>query len=182
MADGKHHYNMTLLLLPPGHGMVSYGRAQVHTRTDTAMLTTMLATVNIVLKLTQAALRRLSYGRVERLPGCVNGCMLQVDCPNVPDANFAATVVCPDCDEPLYTATGKARFLNYYFPLKHHVADMYKDPGLAAMFTVRHYQGGSGTLLDSRGYKDKVLDNPKVRAEPRATVWQLNVDGVPINK
>jgi hypothetical protein len=35
---------------------------------------------------------------------------------------------------------------------------------------------------DTTYYNAKVLLDPKVVAEPRATVWQLLLDGVPINK
>jgi hypothetical protein len=157
MSSAKHQYTSTLMLLPPGHGMVSYGKAQ-------------------------AMLRQLSVHRVERIAGCVEGCMLRYDCKRVPDARFGDCVTCPICTRPLYTTAGKPRMVNYYMPLEHHVRDIWANKDVGPKYRVRQYQSATGSLIDSRGYNAKVLLDPKVVAEPRATVWQLLLDGVPINK
>lgn len=117
---------------------------------------------------------------------CVNDCISYYDTDH-PRLNYrhAHRSYCPYCAEPRYIESeGKQipRRVGYYFPLDHWMSAMFKDKGLQA--NIEHLAGVGefppGHVRFSRGWHEKMTDNPHMYCEPRNQALIGMSDGIPL--
>lgn len=120
-------------------------------------------------------MRKFEYKAVRRIDICVNNCVVFWNSKNLPRSFrslHAHRTRCPVCGEPRYVtdpATKKdtARKVVYHFPLAAYIRGLFSRKDLAQHLSHTHGYRPDSHIVLSRGFKEKVLDNPNMQGDAR---------------
>lgn len=120
-----------------------------------------------------------------RIDVCPNDCIAYWDSKLLPvQYKHSHRTKCPKCDLPRYVtdpADGKTRPAKvlFHFPVGPYMRDLFSRADLVPHLYHDCCDASEGHVTRSRGYKEKVLDNPAINADHRNLAFIGTTDGVP---
>ena len=124
-------------------------------------------------------------GCFRRIEICPNDCIAYWDSTYLPKkVKNAHRTHCPKCGVPRTVTDpvdGKERPAKvlYHFPIAPYVRDLFSRPDLVPHLYHNIIDESEGHVKRSRGYKEKVLDNPVINEDHRNLAFIGTTDGVP---
>ena len=128
---------------------------------------------------------------VIKIDCCVNNCVAfwDADRPELSRYKYAHLMVCPNplCREPRYIMNNRRRMSRnhfFYFPLAKYFESLFKMTDIVPLISndLDPSLYAPGHLRRSRGWKQKVTDNPNIACDSRHQSIILSTDGVPYFK
>ena len=119
---------------------------------------------------------------------CPNDCMAFFDCdhPKLAQYRHSHRSRCLHCGAARYLTDSegvqKAAKVGFYFPLDSWLVNVFKDPTLSPFLAFDDGDFPSGHVSFSKGWNEKVLENPHINAEKRNQAIIGMADGIPLFK
>jgi hypothetical protein len=115
---------------------------------------------------------------------CPAGCIVYHNFPGIMNSHqYAELDECPQCAQPRYVGLGserRASHIVYYFPIARFLTDMFSRPDMCPYLDNRPSARTPETSVKlSRGYRDKVLNDPSFHGDHRHQGLVLSTDGIP---
>ena len=115
---------------------------------------------------------------------CPAGCIVYHNFPGIMNSHqYAELDECPQCALPRYVGLGserRASHIVYYFPIARFLTDMFSRPDMCPYLDNRPSSRTPETSVKlSRGYRDKVLNDPSLQGDHRHQGLVLSTDGIP---
>ena len=132
-------------------------------------------------------LRNHEVDAVRRIDICPNDCIAYYNTEHLVGDHaqkHAHRSKCPLCNTPRYVKDPKSQKTIpvktiYHFPLKNYVQSLYNRPDLSKYLWHDCGERPEGHVARSRGFKEKVLDNPVMNKDNRNLALIGATDGVP---